>query len=326
MTELSLNCGAATDTGLVREHNEDRYWMDPARGAFLVVDGVGGQAAGERAAEIAVAAIRQALGGTDHRLSWSVMPWVGHALACQPAGRPAMPPCRWFLLPEARVRQAIAAANNRIYDEARADPELAGMACVLTLALVEGPRVTVGHVGDSRLYLIGSGAIRKVTSDHSPVGEVEDAGEIGEEEAMAHPRRNEVFRDVGSRPRPAGEPEFIEVRHCELPNDAAMLLCSDGLSDHLTSRRIREIAERYAGDAAQTARHLVDAANQAGGRDNITAVFVAGPAFPGRSAATRPRLGITRIRPRRRVWSGRVAFLSYGLLLGMLLWAVLRIR
>ena len=325
MTELSLNCGAATDTGLVREHNEDRYWMDPARGAFLVVDGVGGQAAGERAAEIAVAAIRE---------------WVGHALVCQPAGRPATPEARvreaiggtdhrpsWsVMLPEARVRQAIAAANNRIYDEARADPELAGMACVLTLALVEGPRVTVGHVGDSRLYLIGSGAIRKVTSDHSPVGEVEDAGEIGEEEAMAHPRRNEVFRDVGSRPRPAGEPEFIEVRHCELPNDAAMLLCSDGLSDHLTSRRIREIAERYAGDAAQTARHLVDAANQAGGRDNITAVFVAGPAFPGRSAATRPRLGITRIRPRRRVWSGRVAFLSYGLLLGMLLWAVLRIR
>jgi serine/threonine protein phosphatase PrpC len=303
MTEHSLDCGAATDTGLVREHNEDRYWTDPALGAFLVVDGVGGQAAGERAAEIAVAAIRET---------------VGHALACQPARTPATP--------EARVRASVAAANNRIYAEARKNPELAGMACVLTLALVEGERVTVGHVGDSRLYLIGSGTIRKVTSDHSPVGEAEDAGEIGEEEAMAHPRRNEVFRDVGSRPRPADEPEFIEVRQCELPGGAAMLLCSDGLSDHLTSRRIREIAERYAGDAAQTARNLVDAANLAGGRDNITAVFVAGPAFPGRSAATRPRLGITRIRPRRRVWSGRVAFLSYGLLLGMLLWAVLRIR
>jgi PPM family protein phosphatase len=325
MTEHSLDCGAATDTGLVREHNEDRYWTDPALGAFLVVDGVGGQAAGERAAEIAVAAIRE---------------WVGHALVCQPAGRPATPDARvrdaiggtdhrpsWSVVPpEARVREAIAAANNRIYAEARENPELAGMACVLTLALVEGERVTVGHVGDSRLYLIGSGTIRKVTSDHSPVGEAEDAGEIGEEEAMAHPRRNEVFRDVGSRPRPADEPEFIEVRQCELPGGAAMLLCSDGLSDHLTSRRIREIAERYAGDAAQTARNLVDAANLAGGRDNITAVFVAGPAFPGRSAATRPRLGITRIRPRRRVWSGRVAFLSYGLLLGMLLWAVLRIR
>ena len=297
MTESALDCGAATHTGLVREHNEDRYWMDPALGAFLVVDGVGGQAAGERAAEIAVAT-------------------VGHALACQPADGPATP--------EALVRQAIASANNRIYGEARENPQLAGMACVLTLALVEGERVTVGHVGDSRLYLIGPSAIRKVTSDHSPVGEVEDAGEIGEEEAMAHPRRNEVFRDVGSCPRSAGEAEFIEVRQFELPNDAAMLLCSDGLSDHLTSRRIREIADRYAGDAAQTARYLVDAANQAGGRDNITVVFVAGGAFRAGSAATRPRLGITRIRARRRVWSGRAAFLSYGLLLGMLLWAVLR--
>jgi serine/threonine protein phosphatase PrpC len=225
-----------------------------------------------------------------------------------------------------RVREAIAAANDRIYDEAQQNPQLAGMACVLTLALVDGRRVTIGHVGDSRLYLIGAGAIRKVTSDHSPVGEIEDAGELSEEEAMAHPRRNEVFRDVGSGPRPADEDEFIEVTECELADDAAMLLCSDGLSDHLTSRRIREIAERYTGDAEQTARNLVDAANQAGGRDNITAVFVAGPAFHGRSAATRPRLGVTRIRARHRVWSGRVAFLSYGLLLGMLLWAVLRNR
>jgi serine/threonine protein phosphatase PrpC len=296
MSELSLNCGAATDIGMVRDRNEDRYWMDPPRGAFLVVDGVGGQAAGERAAEVAVAAIREAIG--------------------EPAAVP----------PAARIREAIAAANNRIFAEAQQDPRVAGMACVLTLALVEGEQVTVGHVGDSRLYLIGPGAIRKVTSDHSPVGELEDGGELSEEEAMAHPRRNEVFRDVGSSPRSSEEEDFIEVRQCELPGDSAMLLCSDGLSDHLTSHRIRAIAERYAGDAAQMACSLVDAANQAGGRDNITVVFVAGPAFRGRSAATRPRLGVTRIRPRRRVWSGRIAFLSYGLLLGMLLWAVLRIR
>ena len=311
MTELSLHCGAASDVGLVRDHNEDRYWIDSALGAFLVVDGVGGQAAGERAAEIAVSSIREflnvlpvglAVSGTDDRLSSSVVP------AAQ------------------RVREAIAAANHRIYTESQQDPKLAGMACVLTLALVEGSHVTIGHVGDSRLYLIGAGTIRKVTSDHSPVGEIEDAGDLSEQEAMSHPRRNEVFRDVGSGPHSADEEDFIEVTECEFPGDAAMLLCSDGLSDHLTSRRIREIAERYTGDAGQTARNLVDAANQAGGRDNITAVFVAGPAFRGRGAATRPRLGITRIRPRRRLWSGRVAFLSYGLLLGMLLWAVLRNR
>src|SRR3954466_1698019 len=105
MPELTLTSGAATDTGRLRESNEDRYWTEPALGAFLVVDGVGGQAAGERAAEIAVEAIRETVA------------------ASQPAER--------------RVRGAIAAANNRIYQEAQLHPELAGMACVLTLALVE---------------------------------------------------------------------------------------------------------------------------------------------------------------------------------------------
>jgi protein phosphatase len=102
--------------------------------------------------------------------------------------------------PAALVCDAIAAANNRIFTEAREHAELSGMACVLTLALVEGEQVAIGHVGDSRLYLIAAGAIRKVTSDHSPVGETEDAGEIGEEAASA-PRRYEVFRDVGGSPR-----------------------------------------------------------------------------------------------------------------------------
>ena len=297
MTELALDCGAVSDTGLVRDHNEDRYWVDPEHGAFLVVDGVGGQAAGERAAETAVTAIREAI----------VQNHTGPS--------------------ETRVREAIAAANNCIYTEAQRHPELAGMACVLTLALVEGGQVTIGHVGDSRLYVIGAGGIRKVTNDHSPVGQIEDAGELSEEEAMAHPRRNEVFRDVGSCPRAADAGDFVEVCQCELPSDAAMLLCSDGLSDHLTSRRIREIAERYAGNSTQTARHLVNAANQAGGRDNITVVFVAGPAFRGKNGATRPRLGVTRIRVRVQGgrWFGRMAFLGYGVLLGMLLWAVLRI-
>ena len=333
MPELTLTSGAATDTGRLRECNEDRYWTDPALGAFLVVDGVGGQAAGERAAEIAVEAIREAIVDTA-------------AL-----GTPA----------ERRVREAIAAANNRIYGEAQAHPALAGMACVLTLAVVEPlaarqppgarhwrlrpfePResaavkvsgaqgqVTIGHVGDSRLYLVWNGAIRKLTSDHSPIGEVEDAGDFTEEEAMRHPRRNEVFREVGSRPRAPYDPEFIEVRQCRFRSDAAILLCSDGLTDRLTSARIREIVERYAGDPAQTARDLVDAANDAGGQDNVTALFIAGAEFRGRNGDTRPRfpgrLKMTRVIRPAGVLTGRLAFLMYGLLLGMLLWAVLRTR
>jgi serine/threonine protein phosphatase PrpC len=288
-------CGAATDRGLVRDHNEDRYWVDEERGAFLVVDGVGGHAGGEMAAESAVETIRQTLFVED-----------GTA--------------------EARVRRAITGANNRVYELASADESRAGMGCVLTLALVENGEMTIGHVGDSRLYLVWKGAIRKLTSDHSPVGEGEDAGELTELEAMAHPRRNEVFRDVGSQPREENDSAFVEIRTCRFRPDAAILLCSDGLTDHLTSAQLRDIAGRYDGDAARTAAELVEAANAAGGRDNITAVFVAGPEFHGQSESTRARAGASSGTGRARIFTGRMAFLAYGVLIGMLLWVVLQAK
>jgi serine/threonine protein phosphatase PrpC len=289
---VSWQSAGATDTGLVRERNEDRYWIDGQRGVFLVVDGVGGHAAGELAAQTAVDAIRRSM---------------------QSPGAA-----------EERVRRAIAEANNRIFELAQARREHQGMACVLTLAVVEDGQVTIGHVGDSRLYLIWEGAIRKMTSDHSPVGEGEDAGEFTEREAMRHPRRNEVFRDVGSRRRAAEDEDFIEIRTCRFRPDAAILLCSDGLTDLLTSSQVREIVDRYDGDAALVAAELVDAANSAGGSDNVTALFVAGPEFRGRSAVTRPRSGTTRFRGARRALTGRTALLIYGLLLGMVLWVVTR--
>ena len=300
MPDLTLTSGAASDTGLLRERNEDRYWIDPGRGIFLVVDGVGGQAAGELAAQTAVEAVREALGE-----------------GITEAGTDSLPA-------PARVREAITAANNRIFALAWEHPEFEGMACVLTLALVEDGCITIGHVGDSRLYLIWNGAIRKLTSDHSPVGEGEDSGELTEEEAMLHPRRNEVFRDVGSRPHTPLDKDFIEVRQCRFRPDAAILLCSDGLTDQIASAQVREIAEHYAGDPVQVAARLVEAANHAGGKDNITALFVAGPEFAGHARTTRPRFATTRIRMPARLLTGRMAFLIYGLLLGMLLWAVLR--
>jgi len=291
---MSWTCGAASDTGRLRDRNEDRYWVDTERGIYLVVDGVGGQAAGEVAAQTAVEVIRESLDGDGDD--------------------------------ETRVRRSIALANQRIWELAHQRPALSGMACVLTLALVNDGHVTIGHVGDSRLYLIWRGAIRKLTRDHSPVGEGEDAGELSEAEAMRHPRRHEVYREVGNGPRDAEDRDFIEISQCRLRPDAAVLLCSDGLTDHLTGEQVREIAERYNGDAEAVACELVDAANRAGGRDNITALFVAGPEFRCVGGVTRPRLSTTRIRTRARFLSGRMAFLTYGLLLGMLLWAVLRAR
>jgi serine/threonine protein phosphatase PrpC len=287
-----MNAGAATDTGLLRERNEDRYWIDPERGIFLVVDGLGGQSAGELAAVTAVEQIRETLVASD-----------GDA--------------------EERVRAAITRANNRIFEISRQEPDVSGMACVLTLALVEDGQITIGHVGDSRLYLVWDGAMRKLTSDHSPVGEDEEAGALTEKEAMQHPRRNEVFRDVGSQLRSAADEEFIEIRKCRFRPDAAILLCSDGLTDQVTAAEVRAIVEHYDGDASRVASELVDAANDAGGKDNTTALFIAGPQF-GNKYATRPRLAITRMRSPVRLLTGRAAFLAYGLLIGILLWAVLR--
>jgi serine/threonine protein phosphatase PrpC len=287
-----MNAGGATDTGLLRERNEDRYWIDAERGVYLVVDGLGGQSAGELAAETAVEQIRETLaaGGGDA---------------------------------EQRVRTAITRANNRIFEFAQQEADHRGMACVLTLAVVEDGQITVGHVGDSRLYLVWDGAMRKLTSDHSPVGEDEEAGALTEEEAMRHPRRNEVFRDVGSRLRTPADEEFIEIRKCRFRPDAAILLCSDGLTDQVTAADVRAIVERYEGDARRVACELVDAANDAGGKDNATALFIAGPEF-GKKYATRPRIVITRMRRPARLLTGRAAFLAYGLLIGMLIWAFFR--
>jgi PPM family protein phosphatase len=285
---VTWTSGAATDTGLLRARNEDRYWADAERGVFVVADGVGGNAAGEVAAQTAVDVIRSA------RLD-----------------------------DESAMRDAIARANNRIFEVAEGDPELRGMACVLTVAAAAGDDILIGHVGDSRLYLIWHGSIRKLTADHSPVGEDEDAGALSEREAMFHPRRNEVFRDVGSRRRSADDRDFIEIRRCRLHRDAAFLLCSDGLTDHLTAAQVRDIVARYDGDAARVAAELVDAANHAGGKDNITALFVAGPEFQGQSTATRPRGATTRIRARRRPgW--RAACLALGVVAGILLWLAAR--
>jgi serine/threonine protein phosphatase PrpC len=242
--------GVASDPGVVRSNNEDRVYTDDAAGIFLVVDGMGGRAAGEMAAQTAVEVIPKQLESREGEVS-------------------------------ERVRQAITAANNEIFRLAEDRTECRGMACVLTLAVAHDDQITLGHVGDSRLYLVWNGTMRKLTSDHSPVGELEDRGELSEAAAMEHPRRNEVFRDVGSKIREAHEEEFIQIKSFPFRPGAAILLCTDGLSDMLTSAEISSIVERYSGDPEMVARELVAAANEVGGKDNVSVIFVPGPEFVG---------------------------------------------
>ena len=177
-TSGTWNAWGETDPGKRRENNEDR--ISAILSGHLYRRGWnGGEAAGEVAAQQAVDLIRKRLDeetGTASR----------------------------------RLREAIAGANNEIYRLAERNPEWRGMACVLTAAIIEGSTLHVGHVGDSRLYEIHGKTIRKITSDHSPVGQKEDSGELSELEAMRHPRRNEVFRDVGSQLHKPDDPDFIE--------------------------------------------------------------------------------------------------------------------
>jgi PPM family protein phosphatase len=275
MVRTALHCAAASDPGLVRQNNEDGFWSDPDRGIFLVVDGIGGQNAGEKAAEIAVARIRARLE-------------------------------RQTGTPEQRVREAIAMANNEILRAAESHPEWAGMACVLTLVLRENGSAVAGHVGDSRLYKIRHGKITKLTHDHSPVGEREDSGELSETEAMRHPRRNEVFRDVGSEPHEPDDPDFIELRRIPFEPDCALLLCSDGLSDQVASQDIRAAIEHHAADPEAAVRELIDAANLAGGKDNVTVLIVAGDEFAA-PAPAEPRAA-------RRIWPAFVLMFLCGVL------------
>ena len=247
VTAVVLSAAARTHPGRVRLNNEDLPVLDAARGVFGVIDGIGGQAGGEVAAATARDVILQRL--------------------ARPIGTAAE-----------RVREAIAIANNEIYRRAaalgRSSPAWA--ASSRSRSCADG-RLTIGHVGDTRLYKIRPDGIRKLTRDHSPVGELEDAGELPEPEAMRHPRRHEVFRDIGTVYRDKDEQEFVDVIEEPLEPDAAILLCSDGLSDMLPAATIAHIVRQHAGSPERVVEALVAAANDAGGRDNITVVYAEMP-------------------------------------------------
>ena len=281
---------AISDTGTQRDNNEDRVLHDPERGLFAVIDGMGGHAAGEKAAAIANDVLRDRLSRSTGTV-------------------------------EERIREAIALANNEICRLAAANAEWRGMACVLTTAVAGDEGFTVGHVGDSRLYQLIPGKIRKLTRDHSPVGEREDAGELTETDAMKHPRRSEVYRDVGSAQRAPDDADFIEIGQAPLPANSAFVLCTDGLSDQVPSTAIREICEKYAGSPHITARELVNAANHAGGKDNVSVIVIEGSGY---AAAVRERLVRRPPPPPKSFDINRILLPVLGAIIAWIVWTYFR--
>ena len=225
---------ALSHAGRRRRHNEDAYVVEPP--LFAVADGMGGAKAGEVASSLAAAALQE----TDGEGSSG----------------------------EARVAALIQEANRRVFRRATEDRDVSGMGTTMTVALVEGDRVVIGHVGDSRAYLFRDGRLEQLTDDHSLVAELVRSGKLTPEEAEIHPQRAVITRAVGTEPDVDVDTFSIEGA----PGDLFMI-CSDGLTDMIDEETIREAVEENRPDLRQAAKALVNAANRVGGEDNITVVF-----------------------------------------------------
>jgi PPM family protein phosphatase len=222
-----------TDTGRQRRGNEDAYFARSP--LFAVADGVGGAQAGEVASQLAVEVLEKGL----------------------PEGAGSI---------EERLIARVAEANSRIAELAQADQRRAGMSTTLTLAYVGEEEVSVVHVGDSRLYRLRDGAFERLTDDHTLVDELVRSGKLTQQEAEQHPQRSIITRALGS--------EGIEADSRTWParDGDVYLICSDGLTGMVDEARVGEVLAT-APSLSAAARTLIDAANDAGGRDNITVVL-----------------------------------------------------
>jgi PPM family protein phosphatase len=237
---------SATDTGRARSNNEDSVAIEPAVGLVVLADGMGGYSAGEVASSMATTHLVAELGR-----------WLTEAAAQATEGeiRRAMTLC-------------VDKANLAIHRAAEADPRQAGMGTTLVMGIFRESRALVGHIGDSRAYRLRDGALQQITRDHSLLQEQLDAGLITPEQAAFSSHKNLVTRAVGVDPDVQ-----LEVHgHDVLPEDL-YLLCSDGLTDMVEPPQIEQLLQS-GGALEQLGDGLVAAANEAGGRDNISVILL----------------------------------------------------
>jgi len=224
---------ARTDPGRRRRGNEDAYVCQPP--LFGIADGMGGAQAGEVASALAAEALRELPAGAGER----------------------------------RVAALVQDANRRVHQRASTDSATSGMGTTITVAVVEDDgTVTFGHVGDSRAYLLRDDALEQLTNDHSLVAELVRRGELSPAEAEVHPQRSVITRALGTDPDIDVDTFPFEARDGDV-----FLICSDGLSDMVDRDTLEAIVGTNRGDLDAAAKALVQAANRAGGEDNITVVL-----------------------------------------------------
>jgi len=265
-----LRCVGLTDTGKVREHNEDTIAFDGEVGLLVLADGMGGYNAGEVASGIAVKTImhlvREALERED----------LAHADSTTGLSRPGI-----------ILRDAIARANKIIFQTARTQPQCEGMGTTIVAALFFDNRVSVAHVGDSRMYRLRGNGLDQVTLDHSLLQELVDRGFYSPEEAQRAANKNYVTRALGVEV--AVE---VEVQEHPVQRGDIYVLCSDGLSDMVEDDDIHLTINTFGANLETVARQLIQLGNDNGGKDNISVVLAQVlDSFPARRGLVDKMLG-----------------------------------
>ena len=247
-----LEIVTATDPGMVRSYNEDSIATDAEIGLAVLADGMGGHNAGEVASRIAVV---------------TLMTEMKRSFACHKPHEVNGASCARLAVK--MVKESSARANAAIYRTARSQPRYAGMGTTLVMALFYGNRMTVGHIGDSRLYRLRQDRFEQITRDHSLLQEQIDSGMISREQARYSQIKNVVTRAAGIDPEVETEIHTHDVE----PGDI-YLLCSDGLSDMLTNKDIHAALGSLRSNLPLAAQQLVQLANDSGGSDNISVILV----------------------------------------------------
>lgn len=251
---MTAKAAALTSTGRVRNSNEDAFGYRSEHGIYVVCDGMGGAAGGEVASRMTVDTVLRRMSGEDGD-------------SAQQSGRE-------------RLHEAIAEANQAVQERSEREPGLFGMGTTLVALLLatdaesgsgsglESGRALVAHAGDSRCYLYRGGKLSRITHDHSLVDEQMRLGTMTPEEAERSPFRSVITRAIGTQKSVTEDQVEIEVEKGDV-----FLLCTDGLTREVPDARVAEILAAGA-DLEGTAKSLIDAANEAGGRDNITCLLV----------------------------------------------------
>ena len=249
---MYIESGARSDVGRVRKNNEDNFRAEPSLELFVLSDGMGGQASGEIASEMAVETV------------------VEHCRAAEESDPPEFfgEPTPGLSDRTNRLASAIRVANHKIFEAGSSDPARKGMGATIVSCWITDRRLSLAHVGDSRAYLLRSGSFEQLTSDHSLVADLVRSGILTPQQAEVSEHQSVLTRALGTQPK-------VEVDADEqmlLAGDV-LLLCSDGLSRLVTNPEIASTLETYP-NPQKAADRLIELANENGGEDNVTAIVV----------------------------------------------------